>query len=215
MKVYCISGMGADHRVFRRLKVDGVHFVALPWVAYDDADTLQSYAAKMAAQISNEPEVVLLGLSFGGMLATEISRIRPVKKLVLISSAKTGNELPEPGGLVRRLIRSRLIPSVLFGASSGLSLWLKGVNSFSDKLDTHQRKVVSGRFMQWALKVIMDWPNTEHPANYAHIHGTMDVVIPMRSVAATHIIKGGGHLMVFRRPHEVSRILKEILMPLM
>jgi pimeloyl-ACP methyl ester carboxylesterase len=210
-KIYCISGMGCDHRVFKRLQVPGYQLVAVPWVPYDEQDTLVSYAAKMAKGISDEGEIILLGLSFGGMLATEICKIRPVKQLILISSAKTYKELPEPGALGRYIVAHKLIPSFCFAIPNRLLMAMRGIVPLTEKLSANSFTAINGRFMQWALKMVLEWHNTEVPANAAHIHGTMDVVIPGRNVQATHRIKNGIHLMVFSRAAEVSRMIAKVL----
>lgn len=210
-KIYCISGMGCDHRVFKRLQVPGYEFVAVPWVPYDAQDTLVSYAAKMVKGIPEEGEVTLLGLSFGGMLATEISKIRPVKQLILVSSAKTNKELPDPGFVGRYIVQHKLIPPFCFAIPNRLVMAIRGIVPLNEKLSANSFTAINGRFMQWALKMVLEWRNKEVPANVAHIHGTLDVVIPGRNVQATHWVKNGIHLMVFSRAVEVSRLIGEIL----
>lgn len=213
MKVYCISGMGADHRVFRRLKVEGVEFVPLPWVPIKNEDDLSTYASRMAAQLPVDEVPVILGLSFGGMLATEIAKQRSVKLAIILSSAKTHSELPEPGKMARYIVRKRLIPPFLFAIPNRMIMTVHGVIKPWDKLSTVQATAVSGRFMQTAINLILDWRNTTLPHNYVHVHGTADIVIPARNVNATHWVKGGGHVMVYTKAGQISNILKDILQP--
>lgn len=207
-KVYCISGMGCDHRVFKRLSVPGYEFVPLPWVPYEDSDSLVSYAKKMLVNIKEDNPIVL-GLSLGGMLAVEIGKLIPTKKIILISSAKTKAELPDPGRLGRYIVRQRLIPPFCFALPNRFLMGLRGIVPFTERMD--RASAVSGRFMQWALKAVMDWDNAVVPPNTVHLHGTMDIVIPGRNVKADHIIKHGQHLMVFNRAGEVNGILADIL----
>ena len=202
--------MGADHRVFSRLGVAGYEFVPLPWVAYDEQDTLVTYAQKIATNIK-EDQPILLGLSFGGMLATEISKQLPVKQTILVSSAKTKTELPEPGRLGRYIVKQKLIPSFCFAIPNKVIMALRGTVPLWDKINTGGTNASNGAFMQWALKVIMDWPGGPVPANLTHIHGTADIIIPAKNVHADHWVKGGGHVMVFSRAKEVSEIIAGIL----
>lgn len=208
-KVYCISGMGCDHRIFRRLQVAGYQFVPVPWLTYNDDDTLVSYAARMAATLPHDEELVLLGLSFGGMLATEIAKLRNVKQLILVSSAKVSDELPNPGPAGRYIVKQRLIPPFCFAIPNRLLMGLRGIVPFNERTSEHT--AINGRFMQWALQVVLDWRNTGYPANTAHIHGSLDIVIPLRNVKATHVVKGGPHVMVYSRAQEVSAIIDNIL----
>ena len=56
-------------------------------------ETLAQYAQRIVQRIT-APRPMLVGLSFGGMVAVEIAKILPVEKVILISSAKTRDELP-------------------------------------------------------------------------------------------------------------------------
>lgn len=210
-KIYCISGMGCDHRVFKRLRIRGYELVPLPWVPYSDDDDLPAYAARMAAAIINEKDVILLGLSFGGMLAVEISKLMALKKVILVSSAKTHNELPEPGKLARFIVRRRLIPPFFFSVPNRSLMAIRGIVPIRESISQNSFTAINGKFMQWALKVIMDWRNTEYPECIAHIHGTMDVVILPGNVNATYKVKGGTHLLVYSKAREVGNIIEGIL----
>ena len=178
---------------------------------YDDRDTLVSYAAKMAEGLPGDESSLLLGLSFGGMLATEICKIRPVKQLILVSSAKTHMELPDPGRLGRYIVEHKLIPPFCFSIPNRLLMALRGIVPINEKLSANSYTAINGRFMQWALKMVMEWRNTIYPANTIHIHGTMDIVIPGRNVQATHWVERGIHVMVFSRAREVSALIASIL----
>ncbi len=93
MKVYFISGLGADDRVFRQLNLPGIEPVYLNWITPIKNESIESYAGRMAEKIT-ESNPVIVGLSFGGMIGMEIAKLIPVKKLILISSAKGEKELP-------------------------------------------------------------------------------------------------------------------------
>ncbi|WP_052598384.1 alpha/beta hydrolase [Aureispira sp. CCB-QB1] len=71
-KVYCISGLGADKRVFAALKLPEIELVHIAWLSPSIDDTMGSYAKKLLPQIDTSTSVTILGLSFGGMLAVEL-----------------------------------------------------------------------------------------------------------------------------------------------
>ncbi len=48
----------------------------------------------------------LLGLSFGGMLASEIARMRPEQQVIIVSSAKSPAELEMPGKALQFIIHN-------------------------------------------------------------------------------------------------------------
>jgi esterase/lipase len=55
---------------------------------------LPDYAKRFSHAIKEDEEFVLIGLSFGGMLASELAKIVSPKKLIIISSLSSYRELP-------------------------------------------------------------------------------------------------------------------------
>lgn len=53
---------------------------------------MADYAKRLSLQITDE-QPILIGLSFGGMMAMELAKIIKVQKIVLLASAKSANEL--------------------------------------------------------------------------------------------------------------------------
>lgn len=92
-KYYVFSGLGADERVFKNLSFGEAEVEHIHWIPPLTTETLAQYAQRIAQRITT-PHPVLVGLSFGGMVAVEIAKILPVEKVILISSAKTRDELP-------------------------------------------------------------------------------------------------------------------------
>ena len=211
-RIYCISGTGADQRIFKKLVIPGYDLVSLPWVPYNQEDTLPSYARKMAMNIVDK-NPILLGLSLGGMIAVEIGKFMPTRQIILVSSAKTCTELPDPGSWAKYLAVNQVLPAPLFSVSNNITLNLMGVISFKDKEELLPGSIASsdGGFIKWALKAVVEWKNTEIPAGVMHIHGTNDLVIPAKNVHPTHWVEGGGHLMIYTLANEVSKIISNIL----
>src|SRR6185312_11284822 len=91
--IYVISGFGADERVFSKLDFgdNDVHFIQ--WQVPEKDETLASYAERLAKEIVY-PNPILIGLSFGGMMAIEIAKLIPIEKVILISSIRDRYELP-------------------------------------------------------------------------------------------------------------------------
>jgi pimeloyl-ACP methyl ester carboxylesterase len=210
-RIYCISGLGADHRIFRKLSVNGYQFVPVPWVPFDKHDDLPCYAQKLAVQITDE-QPVILGLSFGGMLAVEIAKLRPVQHTILVSSAKTQDELGDPGGLVKFIIKSKIVPASFLTTPNRFVLERFGVTTEEEKeLLRDIIRTSDGDFMKWALKALLRWRNHTVPKNLVDIHGTADQIIPAAHVHPNHWIKGGTHFMVYSRAAEISKIIEDVL----
>jgi pimeloyl-ACP methyl ester carboxylesterase len=206
-KIYCISGLGADKRMFKMLSVPGYELVPVGWAPFNIDDSLASYAIKMAASIP-EKEPVIIGLSFGGMVAVEIAKQLPVKKVFLVSSAKTRAELGPVDSLIKWLLQSRVIPAWLFNIPNRLLLDRFGAYSVEER--QLMKSIITdtdGHFMKWALSAITVWENNIVPDNVIHIHGTADKIISPAHVTAQYWIEGGSHIMIYNRAREVSRII--------
>ena len=86
--VYVFSGLGADERVFCKINFSGytVHFIQ--WIAPKKNEAIEDYSLRLTAQITKE-NPILVGLSFGGMMAVEVAKHISTEKIIIISSAKS------------------------------------------------------------------------------------------------------------------------------
>ncbi len=211
MKVYFIPGLGADKRVFRHIQLPkGCDMVHLDWLPPQAEESLSSYAARLAAGIDHEKEWALVGLSFGGMLASEIShRFRPAKT-VLISTAAHSSQLPVYFRKLAPLQLHRVLPIGLFKNAS-LAKRIFTTETTADK--ELLRRIIresDPAFIRWALGAIVQWESRYPPQHHIHIHGNKDRLLPIRYCQPTHIIENAGHLLVMNRADALNRILGEI-----
>ena len=157
---------------------------------------------------------VLLGVSFGGMMAIEIAKQIPRARVILVSSVRDHHQVPlwiklggqlYPRWLNPRMQGSRKLTRIIEN-------YFIGVESEEDsRLVSEFQNKVDREFLYWAIHTIARWKNLWSPASFFHIHGGKDQMFPIRKVQPTHIIPDGGHLMVFNRAAEVSGMLREIL----
>lgn len=210
-QLYIISGLGADERVFQKLDFEGysVHF--LHWLIPEKGETLKDYARRMAAQIP-VPEPVIIGMSFGGIMATEISKQIEVGKIIIISSVKTRSELPPYFKIAGRLRFHRLIPIRLFTWPNPITNWLFGTEGKEEnKLLAAVIKDTNLVYLKWAIEEILLWKNNSAAPDLVHIHGTNDRLLPYRHITDAISIDGGGHLMILNRAETVTSIINKIL----
>lgn len=206
-KIYCLSGIGADDRIFAKLSVPGYELVHLTWIRPDRNESLQHYALRIARLI-DEPNPIILGLSFGGMLCTEIAKTIPVKKAFLISSAKTKLELPRLNRAVLGLIRSQILPPFVYSIPNRYICKIFGAENAEEmRLLNGIIGDADGAFVKWASRAIIDWHNEVVPPNLIQIHGTNDKVLPSAMSKPDYWIEGGTHLMVYSRADEVSALI--------
>src|SRR5689334_14169109 len=91
--VYFISGLGADKRAFSFLDLSFCNPVFIEWIEPVEKETLKEYAIRLRSLIpDNDP--IIVGVSFGGMLVTEMAKKDLNVKGIVISSSKTRKEFP-------------------------------------------------------------------------------------------------------------------------
>lgn len=205
--IHCLSGLGADQRIFQKLTLPGYKLIPVNWVPYDRHDELPCYAQKMAAEITEENPIIL-GVSFGGMLASEIAKIREVRKVILVSSAKDATELPPVGNFVRFLAHNRLLPVGLTKIPNKQTYRRFGVvNAEEQALLMDILKQTDNGFVKWAMKAMVEWRSMDHVNGLLHIHGTADRIIPAAHVKPDHWIEGGTHFMVYQQAAAIAEII--------
>jgi pimeloyl-ACP methyl ester carboxylesterase len=209
MDIYLLCGLGADERLFSYLDLSGLNVTAVKWVVPLDNETMPEYARRLLPQIvSSDP--VLMGVSFGGMVAIEIGKLIPTRKIILISSSATRTELPWLYRAAGKLKIHRLIPGFLLKRSHVVMNWIMGATDPARRdLLADMLKKTNSKFLYWAIDKVVTWMNDQTPLNVIRIHGTSDKVLPLRN--ADYAIEGGGHLIVANRAKEVDGILKTVL----
>jgi pimeloyl-ACP methyl ester carboxylesterase len=209
--IYTIGGLGTDEKVFERLHVIGYSLKHLHWIAPHKKESLQSYALRMAEKIK-EPNPVLVGLSFGGMLAIEIAKQRQVQKIILISSVKTYTEIPAWMRLAGKLKLNKIIPIQFSRLTEKANDRRMGIQTPEEKAFVdYYRKHADLKQAAWAVNQIVNWRNTWVPETIYHIHGDNDRMFPLKNTQPTHIIKEGTHIMILNRAKEISHCIEQIL----
>jgi pimeloyl-ACP methyl ester carboxylesterase len=212
LKAYFISGLAADERVFKYVRLpEGYEIVHLSWIPPHKEESLPSYALRMAERIDTRQPFILVGLSFGGMLVTEIAkRFQPVKT-ILIASIPLSAHLPGYFRVAAALRLHKIVPINVVKTSARLKRFITNEKSEDKKLIWEIIKSSDPAFIRWAMEAVLTWKNEEMPKPVLHIHGTRDEVLPVRYTKPTHFIQKAGHLMVMTSPEEVNEILHKAL----
>jgi pimeloyl-ACP methyl ester carboxylesterase len=209
--IYCISGLGADERAFAKLKIKGFVLQPIPWLMPKADETIEQYATRMRAGITEE-NPIMMGLSFGGMICTEIAKQIPVSKIIIISSVKNSKELPWWMKTVATLKLNKIVPLKSTRLSQPIQNWMLGIQSEEEKiLVVSLRRAVDLPYTNWAVNQAINWKNDwQHPHIY-HIHGDNDHMFPIKNIKAGYTIKNGGHFMIMNKADEVSLYINTIL----
>lgn len=212
MKVYFISGLAADRRVFRHIRLpEPFEAVYLEWLRPGKDESIPAYAGRMAAQINTEEPFFILGLSLGGMIASEIVRLHPMGKLILVASIPHAGHLPAYYRWMQRIRLQKLVPVGAIKTGVYLRRYFTTESKEDKKMLRHMIREADPHFIRWSLTAVLEWEQVDPPREIIHIHGTKDIVLPMRYTSPTHIIEGGSHLMIFDRAQDINAILAEIL----
>ena len=206
---YLIPGLGADERVFQYLRLRGeVHI--LRWLPPQTAEeSLPHYAARLAAAVPINQACWLVGVSFGGVLALEVGRLRPLSRVVLISSFVGPHELLWTGRLVRATGLYRLVPPQLLPRLPRVAKWLFGIENEQDyQLLKGILRDTDPDFTRWAIAQLLQWSG--RPATSAiRIHGTTDRLLPAGTMHSQYQLSGG-HFIIVSQAAEISRILNQL-----
>jgi pimeloyl-ACP methyl ester carboxylesterase len=209
--IYIISGLAADEKIFRKIRFENANTCFIQWIEPFEDENLHRYANRMRSVIMHE-NPVLVGLSFGGIVAIEIAKQIPVEKVILISSVKYRHEIPLHLRIIGKLRLHRLFSISRLRKFKRPLHWFFGVTSKEEKeLLAYYNKNASDRYMNWSVDKILNWKNKAVPCPVYHIHGTHDRLFRFRKIKADAVINKGGHLIIYNRAAEVQEELNHFI----
>lgn len=207
MKLYAFSGLGADERVYDCLQLDCT-LVAIPWIGYEKQESLESYSARIARTIDTREPFGVIGLSFGGAVAVEVSKLLKPEFTILVSSAETMFDLPYIFRLLGKVSIIRRMPSKMFVLPKLIAKKLFGTRNelLPEILDD-----TDPRFVKWALEALLRWQNKTQLANCFKISGSRDRLLPAKKSTSNEIVEDAGHFMIVDRADEISLFINTVL----
>ena len=212
-KAYFFTGLGADKRIFQKIKLpENYEIIFVEWIEPFQKESFRAYCIRLLKNINTSEPFVFVGLSFGGMVATELCKLCNPQKLILISSISTSAELPNRYRFFYFMGLYSIMPVFLIKSVNIFTYWFVGAKSKESRYLLKQiLKDTSSVFLKWALTQNVKWKNTERPKMIIHIHGTDDKLLNHNKTRAEIKIIGGGHLMVFDKADEIILELAKIL----
>ena len=209
--VYILSGLGVDERVFKNIDFGKFNPIFIKWIQPTTHESIESYAIRLLEQITSK-QPILIGLSFGGMMAVEIGKLIETDKIILLSSAKTRNEIPNYYKLPGNLNLHNLLPSIVLKQNNIITNWFFGTKQKSEKeLLTQILKNTDSKLLKWSIDKIVKWKNDFIPYNVVHIHGNKDKILPIIFVECDYVIENAGHFMTMTNADEISKLLQKII----
>lgn len=212
--IYLIPGQGGDQRLFNNLTFDEsfevkhIHFETPP-----EGISIKEYAIILANQIDTSRPFILVGVSLGGMIASEMTEFLQPEKTIIISSAKNCQELPGRYRFQQSVPLYRLVSSRMAKVGAQILQPIVEPDRRREK-ETFIKmlKAKDPEFLRRTIGMIINWNKEENQSGIIHIHGNKDKTIPIRNVEYHYLVKGGSHMMVLTKGEEISQILHLILL---
>lgn len=212
MKAYFIPGLAADKRVFKHILLpEGYETHYLEWIKHENSESLRDYALRMAEQINPDEPFILIGLSFGGMLAVEIAKKIPPKQLVLIATVPHHSHLPYYYKKAFNLGVHKLATPAVIKNFVYFKRFFTSESPEDKKIIKQMARDMDHAFIRWAVDAVMKWDAGDDSVECVHIHGTHDEIFPHRYTKPSVSIPNAGHLMIFNRAADINAVLRNIL----
>jgi pimeloyl-ACP methyl ester carboxylesterase len=211
--------------------------VAVDWIDPIANERLEEYAVRMAAMIRSKlpagvesSDVVICGLSLGGMIAPYIARELNAAGYILLCSIRKPSEFPKryylDWLLMRCCVKLRVIRISFFRLFLRLFLLCPCcVNHFVKSDAIEQIISMSANKFAELSRMMFDWAyrkrnqdelqdNDDLNIPSIHIHGNRDKLLPIKLTNPDVVIEGGGHLLAMTHPDQVNKIIEDFSLKL-
>jgi pimeloyl-ACP methyl ester carboxylesterase len=208
-----MPGMSANSLIFEKIKFPqnfSLHY--LEWIDPYIYESLEDYAKRFSKLIIHK-NPVLIGVSFGGILVQEVSKIIKVSKLVIISSVKSNSELPTHMKFGKATKSYKLLPVKWLNDFESLISFVLGPK-VKRRVELY-RKYLSVRdenYLNWSIREMIEWKQSVPIKNIIHIHGSKDLILPPIFLKDYIELPHGDHAMILKRADWINNKVPEIIM---
>tara|TARA_B110000003_G_scaffold134422_2_gene136378 strand:- start:3132 stop:3785 length:654 start_codon:yes stop_codon:yes gene_type:complete len=211
--IYLMPGMAASPKIFELLKFPNSFSVEfLSWISPTKNEKLSDYAYRMSKLIKHE-NPILIGVSLGGILVQEISKIINCEKVIIISSIKSKSELPIHMKMSKHTKIHKLLPLEWIKNIENLALFVFG-DSIRIKVNLY-KKYLSQRdpeYLAWAINSLVNWDHNYPIKSIIHIHGMKDNIFPIRQIGEPCIKINGSHAIILTQAKWFNKNLTNLIL---
>lgn len=213
--IFLIPGLGADQRNYPAPWTELPGSTRLAWPEYHGRASMPEVARFMAETWRIPAGAILVGSSFGGVLACEISKFLPVHALVLIASSTDGKDFTATARMkwLTRMLPLRLAQWILRCSGPLQELvWGRAASPVARAvLDSIQMfGTCQATFYRDMFQAIETWEGLEaSQTRLVRIHGVLDKLV-LRSARADLLLKGG-HMIAVTHAQECVALLRQWL----
>ncbi|WP_394759183.1 alpha/beta hydrolase, partial [Flavobacterium sp.] len=184
IQVYFMPGLAASSTIFEKIKLpeDTFEIHLLDWIVPEKLESLKSYAERMAKKVTHN-NAVLIGVSFGGILVQEMAQFLKLRKLIIVSSVKSNQELPNRMKIAKTTKAYKLIPTSFLSNVDTLTKYAFGT-MVKERLRLYKKYLTMSDkvYLDWAIEQVVCWERTIADENVIHIHGDNDSVFPSQNI---------------------------------
>ena len=225
-----LPGLGADHRLFKHQTAAFSDSLAADWIDPLPDERLEQYAVRLAESIRAELDtrplapVVVCGLSLGGMIAPYVARHLDAAGCVLLCSIRGPKEFPRryyfDWWLLRHCFPLRLARLFMLQLGARCLLLFPGLlqKIVSPKIvrqfaETPTRRLagLASMMFDWAYRRREEPEKPPFAGPTGQIHGTRDLLLPIRLTHPDIRIPSGGHLLALSHPEEVNEFIEQFV----
>lgn len=208
--IYCMPGLGANPKIFEHINLpkDKFELHFLEWkIPLSIEESLEKYAVRISQEITHK-NPVLLGVSFGGILMQEVSKIITFKKIILISSIKSHHEFPNRLKLIQITKVYKFFPTKIVENLEQYTKYFLG-DFLKKRAELYEMylSVKDALYMKWAIYNVLHWQQDSAPENTLHIHGNKDHVFPSKHIKNFVLVDQGTHVMILLKAKIISDII--------
>jgi len=209
-----MPGMAANPLIFEHIELpeDQFEMHYLEWIIPFTNEALKDYAQRINAYIKHE-NIVLIGVSFGGLLVQEMSNYLNLRRLIIISSVKSRQELPRRMRYAGSTGFIKLLPTSLLYYSDYMEKFAIG-DYLKKRIPLYRRylSIRNTKYIDWAIKNMVNWNGNHSKQNLIHIHGDKDEIFPYKYIKGCITVKGGTHIMIVNRYKWFNEYLPGIIL---
>ena len=210
--VYLMPGMAASPKIFELLKLPtDISVNYLSWVPPLKSESLSSYTLRMSKLIKVK-NPVLIGVSLGGIIVQEISKIIKCEKIIIISSIKSNSELPVSMKMFKHTKIHKFLPLKWIEDIENLALFVFG-NKIKVRVGLYKKylSVRDPEYLKWAINVLVNWNQDYVLKSLIHIHGNEDNIFPIDTIKKPVIKIAGSHAIILTKANWFNDNLPKLI----
>ncbi|RVU92226.1 alpha/beta hydrolase [Flavobacterium columnare] len=209
-----MPGMAASSKIFERIQLPedffDVHF--LEWEMPHFQEPLVHYAQRISEKIVGE-NIILIGVSFGGILVQEMAQFVQPKKVIIISSVKSNQELPKRMKIAKATKLYKLLPTGLAKNIETLAKYVFGKGIVKQRIELYKKFMTrtEKEYLDWAIEQVVCWERDQPDLKVIHIQGDADEVFPVKNIEKWINVRGGTHIMILNKYKWLNENLPKLI----